>query len=268
MKGLITVLVLLGMACIPSLGQSDTLYVSDRETVHLRFKVDVRYVDLGDEVLLGKIVQGNRDVALKAREPFDYPTTVSCLGSDGGMVTYVVRYSPTPRSLLVWVDGRQGSPSSPSMEESPQWERVSSGSVEERILSRRRRLFHIGDWRYGIGVFCQDIVVHADRIYIPIRIENNSLVSYNLSPLRFSVERRRGLSRREVYERTLSPLGCYTRGSSGREVFLLFSFRKFSLTKGQALRAYIYEKGGERNYVLEFTRRDIENASRLDDLRK
>ena len=68
----------------------DTLYISVSQTVHLRFSSELKYVNLGSKEILAKIVDGSKDfVAVRAREPFDFCTSLSCLESNGTMHSFV-----------------------------------------------------------------------------------------------------------------------------------------------------------------------------------
>ena len=64
----------------------DTLFISTSQTVHLRFSSELKYVNLGNKAIIAKIVDGSKDfVAVKAREPFDFCTSMSCLESTGAL---------------------------------------------------------------------------------------------------------------------------------------------------------------------------------------
>ena len=80
----------------------DTLFISTTQVVHLRFGSELKYVNLGNKAIVAKIVDGSKDyVAVKAREPFDICTSMSCLESTGQMHTFLVAYREHP-SRLEW----------------------------------------------------------------------------------------------------------------------------------------------------------------------
>ena len=80
----------------------DTLFISTSQTVHLRFASELKYVNLGDRVLVAKIVEGAKEfVAVRAREPFDFCTSLSCLEANGTMHTFLVAYREHPSRLEV-----------------------------------------------------------------------------------------------------------------------------------------------------------------------
>ena len=97
-------LLLTGWVCsgIGHAQAQDTLFISTSQTVHLRFASELKYVNLGDRVLVAKIVDGSKDfVAVKAREAFDFCTSMSCLESNGSMHTFLVAYREHPQRLEV-----------------------------------------------------------------------------------------------------------------------------------------------------------------------
>ena len=80
----------------------DTVYISTMSTTHIRFSSELKYVDLSNKVLSARIVEGSKDiVAVKAKEVFDFTTTMSCLEADGRLHTYVVAYDESPDVLIV-----------------------------------------------------------------------------------------------------------------------------------------------------------------------
>ena len=83
-------------------GQSDTLFISTSQVVHIWFSSELKYVDLGSRDIVAKIVDGSKDfVAVKAREAFSTVTSMSCLESTGQMHTFLVAYREHPSRLEV-----------------------------------------------------------------------------------------------------------------------------------------------------------------------
>ena len=97
----------LGWLCseIASAQAPDTLFISTSQTVHIRFASELKYVNLGDRVILAKIVDGSKDfVAVKAREAFDYCTTMSCLEANGAMHTMEIIQNPGDMHLCTKIE--------------------------------------------------------------------------------------------------------------------------------------------------------------------
>ena len=259
-------LLLTGWVCsgIGHAQTQDTLFISTSQTVHLRFASELKYVNLGDRVLVAKIVDGSKDfVAVKAREAFDFCTSMSCLESNGSMHTFLVAYREHPQRLEV--DTRL-SPSAPAAATAPQDSAFfSSPSSLTEIASMKKELYHIGTSGYGIQVLCENIFYKDDVLFLLISVKNSSAVSYELASPRFAVESARKTRRGLQYEKSVFPRASYGLGAIApdTEGRLVFTFDKITLVRGQVFRVYFYEKGGARNLVMTLNMKDINKAKRL-----
>lgn len=241
----------------------DTVYISTKSTTHIRFSSELKYVDLSNKVLSARIVEGSKDiVAVKAKEAFDFTTTMSCLEADGRLHTFIVAYDERPEVLIV--DMRR-SPVRPGMTDFIKPEKGDlvrwTPDVTEVLDTLEREIYHIGDVAYDIKVLCENVIIKDDVTYIVLSIENSSAVSYSMSSPRFVIESKRKTKRGLVYEKQLFPK--LTSGectvAPGTMSRLVFSFDKVTLVKGQVFRIYLYEEGGPRNFVLSFGVRDVRN---------
>ena len=259
-------LLLIGWLCseIGHAQTRDTLFISTSQTVHLRFASELKYVNLGDRVLVAKIVDGSKDfVAVKAREAFDFCTSMFCLESNGSMHTFLVAYREHPRRLEV--DTRL-SPSAPAAATAPQDSAFfSSPSSLTEIASMKKELYHIGTSGYGIQVLCENIFYKDDVLFLLISVKNSSAVSYELASPRFAVESARKTRRGLQYEKAVFPRASYGLGAVApdTEGRLVFTFDKTTLVRGQVFRVYFYEKGGARNLVMTLNGKDVNGAKRL-----
>ena len=260
MKRLILILAL-GWVCsgIASAQAPDTLFISTTQVVHLRFASELKYVNLGSRDIIAKIVDGSKDfVAVKAREPFNTVTSMSCLESNGAMHTFFVAYREHPERLE-W-DTRSSSLSSPAPPE------VRSTPIEfDKILSMKQELYHIGAKEYGLEVRCENIFVKDDVLFLLVSLRNDSAVSYGVSAPRFAIESKRRSRRGLQYEKAVFPRQSYGLGTvlPGAEGRLVFTFDKLALLRGQVFKVYFYEDGGARNLVLTFNVNDINKAKML-----
>ena len=243
----------------------DTVYISTMSTTHIRFSSELKYVDLSNKVLSARIVEGSKDiVAVKAKEVFDFTTTMSCLEADGRLHTYVVAYDESPDVLIV--DMRR-SPVRPGMtslqdkiaEDEFKQSDSSEVSVFEGLAQLERGIYHIGDVQYDIRIMCENLAIKDDVTYLVLSIENNSAVSYAMSSPRFVIESKRKTKRGLVYEKQIFPKHCYGEGVTApeKESRIVYSFDKVTLAKGQVFRIYFYEDGGSRNFVMSFGMKDV-----------
>ena len=240
----------------------DTVYISTMSTTHIRFSSELKYVDLSNKVLSARIVEGSKDiVAVKAKEAFEFTTTMSCLKADGRLHTFIVAYDESPEVLIV--DMRRF-PVRPGMTDmtKPRVTDLVQEDLDEKVGvldSLEREIYHIGDVAYDIKVLCENVIIKDDVTYIVLSIENSSAVSYSMSSPRFVIESKRKTKRGLVYEKQLFPK--HTSGETvtapGTVSRMEFSFDKVTLVKGQVFRIYLYEDGGPRHFVLSFGVRDL-----------
>ena len=246
----------------------DTVYISTMSTTHIRFSSELKYVDLSNKVLSARIVEGSKDiVAVKAKEVFDFTTTMSCLEADGRLHTYVVAYDESPDVLIV--DMRR-SPVRPGMtslhdkiaEDEFKQSDSSEVSVFEGLALLERGIYHIGDVEYDIRIMCENIAIKDDITYLVLSQKNMSAVSYAMSSPRFVIESKRKPKRGLVYEKQIFPKHCYGECVTAPETEsrIVYSFDKVTLAKGQVFRIYFYEDGGPRNFVLSFGIKDLRNS--------
>lgn len=243
----------------------DTVYISTLSTTHIRFSSELKYVDLSNKVLSARIVEGSKDiVAVKAKEVFDFTTTMSCLEADGRLHTFIVAYEESPEVLIVdmrrfpvrpGMNPRVTDLIKPEMADLGRW----TPDVTEVLDTLEREIYHIGDVAYDLKVLCENVIIQDDVTYIVLSVENGSAVSYSMSSPRFVIESKRKTKRGLVYEKQLFPkhTSGETATAPGTVSRMEFSFDKVTLVKGQVFRIYLYEDGGPRNFVLSFGVRDL-----------
>ena len=242
-------------------GQSDTLFISTSQVVHIRFSSELKYVNLGSRDIVAKIVDGSKDfVAVKAREAFSGVTSMSCLESTGQMHTFLVAYREHPSRLEVDTRVSPARPAAPAAVDSLSF---SSSSLAE-VAAMGKELYHIGTHGYGVDIQCKNLFYRDDVLYLVVSVRNSSAVSYEISAPRFAVESSRRTKRGLQYEKAVFPRASYGLGvvAPGTEGRLVFTFDKIALVKGQVFRVYFYEKGGARNLVMTLHMRDVNEAER------
>ena len=250
-------------AALSANAQVDTIKISNIATTHIRFSSEIKYVDLSNKVLAAKIVDGSRDIiALKAKEPFDFITTMSCLEANGAMHTYLVRFEEYPKRLVIEANKsvkseETATPTAPAIQ--------NRNTALEDALKQPKSLYHIGSKGYGISIFCDNVFIKDDVMYVVLNIENKSATTYSLSEPRFSIESKKRTKRGLVYEKQLFPKNILGMEpiATNTQSRMVFSFDKISVLQGQVFRAYLYESGGTRNYVVTFSEKDINKAAPL-----
>lgn len=253
---LATVLALLSAGCMLNAQEFDTLRLSSRFTTHIVFRNELEYVDISNKALAGKVLDQSRNVlAVKARMPFDYETTVTALEIDGAIHTYIVIYDESPKELIL--DYRKTSDAQGN-EPGP----AEAGQDSRELSGRKQKLFHIADRRYGISVACEDVFIRDDRTWFILSLKNKSGINYRCSDAGFVVESRKKAKRSVEYGKTLTPVKVIgslgtDAGSASKMVCVL---DKVTLAEDQVLRIFIYEEGGSRNLTLSLIPKDINSV--------
>ena len=257
--------------------QKDTIHLSDKNTTHIRFDSDIKYVDLSNRVLTAKIVDGSKDiVAVKAREPFDFSTSMSCLEADGDMHSFIIVYDENPANLIV--DRRNVRPNGVVEDyfaeskdgisaEGSSTQNVNPFDIED-LKYAKQDFYHVGAHRYDIECICKNIFIENDVYYFVFNLKNLSQTSYELSEPRFAVESKSHSSRKLNYEKQLNPKLVSNSGKIDPhyEGYMVYAFDKFTILKDQVFNIYLYEKGGTRNFRIGLDHRDLRQARELNDI--
>lgn len=252
---------ILVMVPLCAFAQNDTIYISTLSTTHLMFESDLTYVDISNKVVAAKIIDSNKSVlAIKAREAFDFRTSVSALESNGTMHTFIVAYDESPKRLILdyrnsAIQMVQSSGTSKKIQHSNSG---SSNASKHGI----RKLYHIADKGYGITFYCDDIYIDNDISTFSICLENKSGILYDCSEAIFVVENRKRFKRAPVYEKQQTPVAVEGSliATSGDSSFCTFRFDKLSITHDQILKVYLYEVQGSRNFILTMNPNDVNKA--------
>lgn len=132
-------------------------------------------------------MDGSKDfVAVKAREAFDFCTSMNCLESNGQKHTFLVAYREHPERLDV---NACLSPSAAGTAVSALAPADSlSLSSLSNIATMKQELYHIGTLGYGLQIPCENIFYKDDVLFLLISVRNSSAVSYELATPRFAVE--------------------------------------------------------------------------------
>lgn len=250
-----------------AVAQEDTVEVSNMATTHIVFPSELKYVDISNKALVARIVDNGKNIlAMKARAPFHFITTISVLESNGRLHTFYVRYNENPKELIYDIrqqlsaenDGVTKHLSEESSDSS--WQ--SGEPTENGLLERSRHLYHIGDRNSGISAYCENIFVYDEYMYFVFSLSNKSQIRYEMSDVSFVVENGRKSKRFVNMDKTLAVANSYGIQSvapSGTRSFY-YKIPKFTLDKKLVLRIYIYEERGARNLVLEMGADEVNKA--------
>ena len=267
MDKIIIVVLSLVISAFSALAQEDTIDVSNMATTHIVFSSELKYVDISNKVLVARIVDNGKNIlAMKARTPFQFVTTISILESNGRLHTYYVQYNENPKELIYDIRRQFSTDNNgavkPLSEETFDSSLQNGEPTENVLLERSRQLFHIGDRNSGISAYCENIFVYDEYMYFVFSLSNKSQIRYEMSDASFVVENGRKSRRAVNMDKTLAVANSYgvqsVEPSETRRFY--YKIPKFTLDKKLVLRIYIYEEHGARNLVLEMGADEVNKA--------
>ena len=263
MKRLLLVTASLALASIVVRAQTDTLRLSTMYTTHIIFHSELSYVDVSNKAIAAKVIESNKNIlALKARMPFEYSTTISALENDGKMHTYIVKYEEHPDELVIDLRSGNGDENRKESRYSVTRSSKSSVPVMEDVMGKRQELYHIADRKYHIELVCEDVFVSNDVTYFVLSLKNRSGISYECADAGFIIESKKKSRRGLDYQKVLSTRSRHGTlcTQSKQDSKVVYSMDKVTLAKDQVLSIYVYETGGSRNFSLTLTSKDINDA--------
>lgn len=248
----------------------DTIHLSMRYTTHLIYSREVAYADLSqiDKVIGRKVSEIPNTLALKAREPFSGTSSLTTKELDGDVNTYILDFQEAPAKLNY--DFRNPVSVNPHGETDVTQTRNIQAPMLKEVLEYPQSIYHIATRRGRIRFVCENIVSHSDILFITLRIENHSGVSYEPDGVSFILQTWSHRKRSLENQSNIQPKNRYgsltvAPGMTGR---MTLSFSKLTLSQKQALEIILYEKNGNRSYKLLLSPDDINMAPAPDDLQK
>lgn len=248
--------------------ERDTILLSTRYTTHLIYSKEVVYADLSqiDTVIGRKVNESPNTLALKARSPFSVTSSLTTKELDGDLSTYILAYDESPTQLNY--DFRKTVSENAWGSRDVTETRNLYAPLLKDVLDYSQSIYHIATRRGRIRFVCENIFTYSDIMYITLRIENRSGVSYEPDGVSFILQQWTRRKRSLENQSNIQPKNRYgsltvAPGQTGR---MVFSFSKLTLGPKQAVEVVLYEKGGNRTYKLILSPEDINIAPTPKDL--
>ena len=246
----------------------DTLRISSGLMTTLLFSTEIVASDLSRRrLVVGDAIKESPNVFnVMAREPHDETSSLSILEESGDFHTYILVSDENPSSLLV--DARTKTDGNTRGNASVSVMRYDDAPSLTDVHSLPQGVFHIATRHGRISVVVENIFTYSDIMYMTIRLDNRSGVSYETDGAIFTVEKRRKLRRQDDNKMNVVPSSRYKGLSApaGGSNKVTYSFKKLTLNKEQVMVVKIYEKGyediGGRSFILKLSPSDINLAER------
>lgn len=245
----------------------DTVAISSIYTSHMVYSSDLSYVHMSKNGTVDAMIveQAKNVLAIRARGPFGPAPSetfnVTVLETSGYLHTYIANYESHPSELVLnYQTGARAS-------ESGQRQVVSLLRRDDapqlaEVLDYEQGLFHIATRKDKILLVCENVFSYSDITYITLRIENHSGVSFEAGRTAF-VRRSKPKRRNSIIEEEAmlpkASLGSLTvpPGGVGR---ISYTFDKITMASDQIFRICVYENNGRREFFLDLSPRDINEA--------
>ena len=204
--------------------------------------------------------------SVMAREPHNERSSLAVLEESGVFHTYIIISDENPPVLTI--DERQHVEKNVKGAESVSAMRHEDAPSLMDVHNLPQSVYHIATRKGRISVVCENIFTYSDILFITIRLDNRSGVSYETDGAIFTVEKRRRTRRQDDNKMNVVPSSRF-RGLSapaGGSNKVTYAFKKLTLNKKQVLVVKIYEKGyediGGRSFTLKISDDDINLARR------
>lgn len=246
----------------------DTLYVSSSLMTTLLFSTEVIASDISRRrLVIGESVNESPNVFnVMARNPHEELSSLAILEDSGDFHTYIIVNDENPKLLII--DQRSRSEKNTQGGTSVNVMRYEDAPSLKEVYELPQGLYHIVDKNGRILVVCENIFTYSDIMYITLRLDNHSGVSYETDGAIFTVEKRKKTKRQDDNKMNVVPSSRY-RGLSAPvngSNKVTYAFKKLTLNKEQVMVIKIYEKGyediGGRSFVLKLSADDINLAVR------
>lgn len=244
----------------------DTLYVSSSLMTTLLFSTEVIASDISRRrLVIGETVNETPNVFnVLARIPHNELSSLAILEDSGEFHTYIIINDENPKELII--DQRGKREENAQGRSSVNVMRYEDAPSLKEVYELSQGLYHIVDKNGRILVVCENIFTYSDIMYITLRLDNHSGVSYETDGAIFTVEKRKKTKRQDDNKMNIVPSSRY-RGLSAPvngSNKVTYAFKKLTLNKEQIMVIKIYEKGyediGGRSFVLKLSADDINLA--------
>ena len=246
----------------------DTLRLSSTLMTTLLFSSEIVASDLSRRRLIeGAVVKQSPNVfSIMAKHPHEESSSLAILEESGAYHTYIILNDEHPSKLIV--DERHDKAENAKGNASVNASRLDDAPSLQDVYNLPQSLYHIGTQHGRIRVVCENVFTYSDVMYITIRLDNNSGISYETDGAIFTVKNRKKTKRTDDSGINRIPSSKYKGLSapSGGSNKVTYAFEKFALNPNQVLQVTIQEKGYEgyagRTFFMTLSDKDINLATR------
>lgn len=295
----ILIAAVVSFAALPLTAQikKDTIEVTTLYTTYIRFPIELLTAERSDnENIMGEIVPESKNIVrLRASRPFTRTSNITVIDSKGFLHTYYIKYCEHPATTYYDKSGTQESqestypagayPEDESVQPQPgkaqESTRKSAGRESRKeasnkvsrlrkgdapnlkdIIEQKQTIYHLSVKKDKMTLTCENIFTYSDMLYIVLRIDNNSGVSYESEGATFTLSTMGKRKKIPIATTNIYPKARYgsltvAPGESGR---IAYSLDKLTLSPTQVLQISIPERNGSREFMMTLIPEDINES--------
>jgi len=230
------------------------LAIAYEKTTNLVFPYAIKSVDRGSQSILAQKVKGVENILqIKAGKEWFEETNLTVITAEGKLYSFLLNYADNPSVLNFSFEVPK-----PSVKNAV----FTSGNHNEGEIQfcsnvaavEKKNVWCIKDNKYGIKFHMDGLFVHENVMYYRIKMENQSIINYDIDQLRFFIRDRKKAKRTASQEIEIKPLHVQNdipmiKGQS--EHIFVFALPKFTIPDQKHLVVQLMEKNGGRHLKLK-----------------
>lgn len=236
--------------------------VSSNKTSNIIFPFAIISVDRGSKDVLAQKAKGAENILqVKAAKESIAETNLSVVTADGKLTSFIVNYVKEPPVLNISLLNPY---KSNSIFLSP--EALNEAEVKryaDYALYARERSTGMKDFKNSIGFELTGIFIHDDIMYMRIKLQNRSNISYDIDQIRFLIRDQKKSMRTASQEVEIMPVYVHNEvqkiNAEAIEIMVV-AVPKFTIPDKKYLTIQLMEKNGGRHMEIQLKNKKIVSA--------
>lgn len=256
--------------------------VSYDMTTHLIFPSEISYVDLGSPDIISEKAENIGNVLkVKAQRKSFVKTNMTVITSDGKYFAFMVYYAASPTALNIKLSGSDYSSVAPKIQSGNYNKSASyamfdntiinegeAAHIGSEILSKKRRLYHLGLEKYDMQVGVKNVFIKDNLIFLDFFINNKTSVPYEIELVKFYIKDAEQMKKTAQQELEAAPVNQFNPSGSrvvpGKGTLsIVYSFQRFTIPDKKVFTVEVLEKNGGRKFLFNLTNQDIIKATKI-----
>ncbi|WP_410220798.1 conjugative transposon protein TraN [Pedobacter sp.] len=236
--------------------------VSYNKTSNIIFPFAIISVDRGSKDVLAQKAKGAENILqVKAAKESIAETNLSVVTADGKLTSFIVNYVKEPAVLNISLLNPY---KSNSIFLSP--EALNEAEVKryaDYALYARERSTGMKDFKNSIGFELTGIFIHDDIMYLRVKLQNRSNISYDIDQIRFLIRDQKKSMRTASQEVEIMPVYVHNevqKINAETIEIMVIAVPKFTIPDKKYLTIQLMEKNGGRHMEIQLKNKKIVSA--------